>query len=178
MTIQEFIERTGFAPTDDYYHSVIEPEYMASSENDKDKWCKQWKKNGGIQKAYDALREQAANDYAKVLSLENEVKDLKEQLSRLKVMNDSQSQIIRDEREKLFNANQANEKLNNERKDLIDDRTKLMYSLIGISERYSSSELRELIINEIGFKAYIAYKLENDMNIWQLDKDAIIDNLK
>ena len=39
-------------------------------------------------------------------------------------------------------------------------------------------ELRELIINEIGFKAYIAYKLENDMNIWQLDKDAIIDNLK
>ena len=66
MTIQEFTDRTGFAPTESYYHSVIEPEYMASN-IEKDAWCKQWKRNGGIQKAYDALREQAANDYAKVL---------------------------------------------------------------------------------------------------------------
>lgn len=178
MTIQEFTDRTGFAPTESYYHSVIEPEYMASSENDKDKWCKQWKKNGGIQKAYDALRKEVSDYYANIQALEFEVKYLKEKASQLNELNNNQSQIIRDEREKLFNANQANEKLNNERKDRIDDRSKLMYSLIGISERYSSSELRELIINEIGFKAYIAYKLENDMNIWQLDKDAIIDNLK
>ena len=50
MLISEFIDRTGFRPTEDYYHTVIEPEYNASN-LDKDAWCKQWKKNGGIQKA-------------------------------------------------------------------------------------------------------------------------------
>lgn len=164
MTIQEFIERTGFAPTESYYHSVIEPEYMASSENDKDKWCKQWKKNGGIQNAYDALRKQASNDFANVLSLENEVKNLREELSRLKEMNNNQSQIIQDEREKVFQFGIWKDKL--------------LPELLEISERYSSAELREIVINEIGFKNYISYKFEHDMNIWQLDKDAIIDNLK
>lgn len=170
MTIQEFTDRTGFAPTESYYHSVIEPEYMASN-IEKDAWCKQWKKNGGIQKAYDALREQAANDYAKVLSLENDVK-------KLKCMNDTQSEIIRDEREKSFVLSQALDKAKSDLNAVQEREQSMMYELLEISEKYSSSELRELIINEIGFKAYIAYKLENDMNIWQLDKDAIIDNLK
>lgn len=164
MTIQEFIERTGFAPTESYYHSVIEPEYMASSENDKDKWCKQWKKNGGIQKAYNAICKDAADSHLRLTTIEPLMKNLRDEKKELR----DEIKILRDE----------NEALRNDRKDRIDDRSKLMYSLIGISERYSSSELRELIINEIGFKAYIAYKLENDMNIWQLDKDAIIDNLK
>ena len=154
MTIQEFTDRTGFAPTESYYHSVIEPEYMASSENDKDKWCKQWKKNGGIQKAYDAICKDAADSHLRLTTIEPLMKNLRDEKRDLR----DEIKILREEN--------------------IDDRSKLMYSLIGISERYSSSELRELIINEIGFKAYIAYKLENDMNIWQLDKDAIIDNLK
>lgn len=70
MLISEFIDRTGFRPTEDYYHTEIEPAYNRSN-LDKDAWCKQWKKNGGIQKAYDALKEQAANEYANVLSLES-----------------------------------------------------------------------------------------------------------
>ena len=134
---------------------------------DKRDWCKQWKKNGGIQKAYDALREQAANDYAKVLSLENEVKNLKEQLSRLKDMNDSQSQIIRDEREKIFDANQAIEKLDNERKDLIE-------FLINSAEKWSATDIREKVIEMIGAKEYIRYKLEHDLNLWELDKKLIM----
>lgn len=170
MLISEFIDRTGFRPTEDYYHTVIEPEYE-KSDLDKDVWCKQWKKNGGIQKAYDALKEQAANEYANVLSLENEVKKLKE-------MNDNQSQVIRDEREKSFELSQT---LDNAMSDLNaaqEREQSMMYELLEISEKYSSAELREIIINAIGFKNYIAYKFEHDMNIWQLDRDAIIENLK
>ena len=164
MIISEFIEKTGFTPTDNYYYTVIEPEYMASGEIDKDKWCKQWKKNGGIQNAYDALRKQASNDSANVLSLENEVKNLREELSRLKEMNNNQSQIIQDEREKVFQFGIWKDKL--------------LPELLEISERYSSAELREIVINEIGFKNYISYKFEHDMAIWQLDRDRIIENLK
>ena len=166
MMINEFVDLTGFKPTDDYYHTEIESIYERS-DMDKRDWCKQWKKNGGIQKAYDALREQAANDYANVLSLENEVKNLKEQLSRLKDMNDSQSQIIRDEREKLFDANQANEKLNNERNDLIE-------FLINSAEEWGASDIRERVISMIGAKEYIRYKIEHDLRLWDLDKKLIM----
>ena len=163
MLISEFIDRTGFRPTEDYYHTVIEPEYE-KSDLDKDVWCKQWKKNGGIQKAYDALKEQAANEYANVLSLENEVKNLKEKVSRLNELNNNQSQVIRDEREKSF--------------ELSTWKEELMPKLIEISETYSSIELRNLIIETIGFKAYISYKLEHDKAIWKVDRDQIIENLK
>lgn len=47
MMISEFIERTGFEPTYVEYLNDIEPEYMGT-EMDKDAFCKQWKKNGGI----------------------------------------------------------------------------------------------------------------------------------
>lgn len=170
MLISEFIDRTGFRPTEDYYYTVIEPEYNAS-DLEKDAWCKQWKKNGGIQKAYDALREQASNEYANVLSLENEVKKLKE-------MNDNQSKVICDEREKSFELSQT---LDNAMSDLNaaqEKEYKMMYELLEISEKYSSAELREIVINAIGFKAYIAYKFEHDKCIWQLDRDKIIENLK
>lgn len=170
MLISEFIDRTGFRPTEDFYHTEIEPEYNRSN-LDKDAWCKQWKKNGGIQKAYDAMSKQAANEYANVLSLENEVKNLKE-------MNDNQSKVIRDEREKNFELSQA---LDNAMSDLNaaqEREQSMMYELLEISERYSSAELREIVINAIGFKEYISYKFEHDMAIWQLDRDKIIENLK
>lgn len=163
MLISEFIERTGFRPTEDYYHTVIEPEYN-ESDLEKDAWCKQWKKNGGIQKAYDAMSKEAANEYCKVLSLEEQVKNLKEELSHLKEMNDNQSQVIRDEREKIF--------------EFTTWKDKLIPGLLEISEKYSSAELREIVINAIGFKEYISYKFEHDMAIWQLDRDKIIENLK
>lgn len=159
MLISEFIDRTGFRPTEDYYHTVIEPEYN-KSDLDKDAWCKQWKKQGGIQKAYDAMCKQGANDYCKVLSLEEENKKLRGQIAALRDENKDISKM----NEELISDNDAH--------------INLMYSLIEISERYSSSELREVIINEIGFKNYIAYKFEHDMNIWQLDRDKIIENLK
>ena len=163
MLISEFIDRTGFRPTEDYYHTVIEPEYNRSN-LDKDAWCKQWKKNGGIQKAYDALKEQAANEYANVLSLESKNRELNKMIASmnedLTIYKERLETVISD-----LNAAQEREQ-------------SMIYELLEISEKYSSAELREIVINAIGFKAYISYKFEHDRNIWQLDRDEIIERMK
>lgn len=41
MLISEFIDRTGYRPTDREYHSVIEPAYYVYP-HDKDSFCHQW----------------------------------------------------------------------------------------------------------------------------------------
>lgn len=48
MMKSEFIERTGFEPTEAEYRE-IEAEYMGCN-IDKDEFCKTWKKQGGIQR--------------------------------------------------------------------------------------------------------------------------------
>lgn len=48
MMKSEFIERTGFEPTEAEYRE-IEAEYMGC-DIDKDEFCKRWKKQGGIQR--------------------------------------------------------------------------------------------------------------------------------
>ncbi len=48
MMRSEFIERIGFEPTADEY-AEIEQEYMGC-DIDKDLFCKQWKKQGGIER--------------------------------------------------------------------------------------------------------------------------------
>lgn len=48
MMKSEFIERTGFEPTEAEYRE-IEAEYMGC-DIDKDEFCKTWKKQGGIQR--------------------------------------------------------------------------------------------------------------------------------
>ena len=163
MLISEFIDRTGFRPTEDYYHTVIEPEYNAS-DLEKDAWCKQWKKNGGIQKAYDALKEQAANEYANVLSLESKNREL--------------SKMIASMDEDLTKYKELSETAMSDLNAAQEREQSMMYELLEISEKYSSAELREIVINAIGFKEYITYKFEHDMAIWQLDRDKIIENLK
>ena len=55
MMIDEFIKLTGFTPDQDYYVNVIEREYN-NSVLDKREWCKKWLKDGGIQKAYIAMK--------------------------------------------------------------------------------------------------------------------------
>ena len=48
MMKSEFIERTGFEPTEAEYRE-IEAEYMGC-DIDKDEFCKTWKRQGGIQR--------------------------------------------------------------------------------------------------------------------------------
>ena len=163
MLISEFIDRTGFRPTEDYYYTVIEPEYIAS-DLEKDAWCKQWKKNGGIQKAYDALKEQAANEYANVLSLESKNRELNKMIAS---MDEDLTKYKEISETAMSDLNAAQER-----------EQSMMYELLEISEKYSSAELREIVINAIGFKAYISYKFEHDKNIWQLDRDEIIERMK
>ena len=53
MTRQEFIDRTGFTPTEDHFKAIHE-EYMAAGDGvDKDTFCERWLKNNGPQQAYD-----------------------------------------------------------------------------------------------------------------------------
>lgn len=163
MLISEFIDRTGFRPTEDYYHTVIEPEYNAS-DLEKDAWCKQWKKNGGIQKAYDALKVQAANEYANVLSLESKNRELNKMIAS---MDEDLTKYKELSETAMSDLNAAQER-----------EQSMMYELLEISEKYSSAELREIVINAIGFKAYIAYKFEHDKCIWQLDRDEIINRMQ
>ena len=70
-------------------------------------------------------------------------------------------------KQKLFDANQAIEKLDNERKDLIE-------FLINSAEKWSATDIREKVIEMIGAKEYIRYKLEHDLNLWELDKKLIM----
>ena len=163
MLISEFIDRTGFRPTEDYYHTVIEPEYNAS-DLEKGAWCKQWKKNGGIQKAYDALKEQASNEYANILSLESKNRELNKMIASMD--------------EDLTKYKELSETAMSDLNSAQEREQSMMYELLEISEKYSSAELREIVINAIGFKAYISYKFEHDKNIWQLDRDEIIERMK
>lgn len=52
MMKQEFEERANLKVSPECYHTFIEPGYNASN-LDKDEWVKEWKKNGGVQAAYD-----------------------------------------------------------------------------------------------------------------------------
>lgn len=162
MLISEFIDRTGFRPTEDYYHTEIEPEYNRSN-LDKDAWCKQWKKNGGIQKAYDAMCKAAHNQALRVNGLESNVDAKTKEIADLrKKFEDVKERLF--EKEQLMNTTQESENA-------------MMETLIEISETYSARELRDLIIGKIGFKAYISYKFEHDKAIWKVDREDIVKSL-
>ena len=83
MTLQEFTKLTGLNPTEDYYHTVIEPEYNRSTLEKQD-WCANWVAKGGIQKAYDALKTELSD--AQKSSAE-EIKQLEEVIDRLQKEN-------------------------------------------------------------------------------------------
>lgn len=51
-------------------------------------------------------------------------------------------------------------------------------TLIDISEESSSAPLRAFIINHIGFKAYITYKLKQKKAIWSIDTDMLTSSLE
>lgn len=57
MLLEEFAQRTHFATSQKYFFEVIHEDYIKSG-LDKDAFCKQWKKQGGYQKAYDAMCEE------------------------------------------------------------------------------------------------------------------------
>lgn len=93
MMLEEFAKLTGFTPDQDYYNAYIEPEYL-ESDLDKISWCKQWVKNGGIQKVYNDLNEVCdiyKNSYENTIKEYRSLRDDYDKL--LKEKNDSFSEI-------------------------------------------------------------------------------------
>ena len=164
MNIQEFSKLAGFTPTEYYYHNVIEVEYMRSSIQDKAEWVKLWKKDGGIQKAYDAFISKAVNQQAYISNLETKLDEMNEAVEVL------------ERKCKAFKNTIAmdNEYMNTQRKE----RKELMYFLIESAEKWSASDIREKVIDIIGAKEYISYKLEHGLNLWDVDKKLIIECMK
>lgn len=91
MMKSEFIERTGFEPTEAEYRE-IEAEYMGC-DIDKDEFCKTWKKQGGVQRLMrlrarrieelEAELVKEKNDYDRtgMLSIVPRLMNLKKQIS-------------------------------------------------------------------------------------------------
>lgn len=142
MMKQEFEERANFKISMECYHSLIEPEYNASK-LDKDEWVKEWKKNGGIQSAYDWEKKRAntCQKGNKVLTEESIEMD-----------------------EKLAEKTHAN--------------MRLAEYLIEKGTQYSDSEMLNKAKGILGEKAYIIYKLENNIELTDEDKKFILANLK
>lgn len=142
MMKQEFEERANFKISLECYHSLIEPDYNASK-LDKDEWVKEWKKNGGIQAAYD-WEKKRANNYQKG--------------------NKSLTEESIEMDEKLAEQTHAN--------------MRLAEYLIEKGTKYSDSEMLNKAKGILGEKAYITYKLENNIELTDEDKKFILANLK
>lgn len=156
MLQQEFEERVGFTVTSDCYHQFIEPEYNVSK-LEKDEWCKKWKKDQGIQRAYSWMAK-------RVEKLEKQCTILSETLDKNEV-NATEIKRLKDEAQ--VNA------------DTLADRNKqisdLCAFLIEQSQALGTMELRNKAIQLMGAKDYIRYKLVHDVPLWEADRNLLID---
>lgn len=156
MLQQEFEEKVGFTVTSDCYHVCIEPEYNASKLG-KDEWCKQWKKDHGIQRAYSWMAK-------RVEELEKRTKEM--------------GNILADNEAKVQEINRLRIELETT-SNCLDARNKQLSDLnifmIEQSNAYSSSELRAKAIKLMGAKEYLRYKLANNLSLWEADRNMLID---
>ncbi len=163
MLLQEFVKLTGFEPTIEYFDEVIHPAYM-ESKDDKETWCKAWKRKGGIQAAYEWLHR----------------------------YNESVEKIAKREREDATKQREENAKLTREcidlhhREDALttqvlsleQERKELIEFLIQQAEKWSATDLRAQVIAMIGERAYLAYKIEHGLTLWEEDRALLVATLK
>lgn len=105
MMIHEFIERTGYKPTNEEYHYIEESYYEADTVS-KDEFCKQWKKDQKSGKWAMELKFRMALDAQKA---EYEAK-IEEQEETLQFYRE-QFEIKRDLEQKVKAQNELLEKL-------------------------------------------------------------------
>lgn len=108
MMLEEFAKLTGFKPDQEYYHAYIEPEYL-ESDLDKLSWCKQWVKNGGIQKVYNDLNE-VCDIYKN--SYENAIKEYRS-------LRDDYDKLLKEKNDFLEGRNEALKKIESS-KNILD----------------------------------------------------------
>ena len=159
MLLHEFIVRTGFVPTEDYYHKEIEPEYNRSR-LDKNEWCKEWKKKGGIQKAFDYMCKEAANEHCKAIALDNENKTLKEELASIK---DDLS-----EHERICDSLRAF------KAEKIAEHDEMAEFLVVQTEKQSAADIRAKAIEMLGASGYLRRKIEKGYDLWVVDRELLM----
>lgn len=156
MLQSEFEERVGFTVTADCYNQFIEPEYSVSK-LEKDEWCKKWKKDQGIQRAYSWMAKKVE---ALSKCYDDASKKLADYDARVKEIN-----LLKDEAQ--VNA------------DTLADRNKqisdLCAFLIEQSQTLGTMELRNKAIQLMGAKDYLRYKLVHDIPLWEADRNLLID---
>ena len=81
MLKEEFIQRTGFNPSDEDY-KVIEKEYYEFGGN-KDQFCVDWLKNNGIQNLYDKATNRYKDAEQEVLNLRNHIETMEIRIDRM-----------------------------------------------------------------------------------------------
>ena len=156
MLQQEFEERVGFTVTSDCYHEYIEPEYNASKLG-KDEWCKQWKKDHGIQRVYSWMAKR--------------VEELKKQCTILSETLDK-NEVNATEIKRLKDEAQVNADTLADRNKQISD---LCAFLIEQSQALGTMELRNKAVQLMGAKEYLRYKLANNLTLWEADRNMLID---
>ena len=93
MMLEEFSKLTGFTPDQGYYYLFIEKEYM-NSKLEKKEWCEQWLANGGIQKAYDYMKNERYTYKASYEQVVHEYRNIQEDYDKLlKEKNDAIKEI-------------------------------------------------------------------------------------
>lgn len=156
MLQSEFEERVGFTVTSDCYHECIEPEYNASK-LEKDEWCKQWKKDHGIQRAYSWMAKRV-----------EELEKFTEEMGNVFADNEAKVQEIDDLKTSLENVSDS---LASRNKQL----SELLCFMIEQSNAYGSTGLRAKVIELMGAKEYLRYKLANNLSLWEVDRNLLID---
>ena len=167
---KEFEDRANFKVSTDCYHKLIEPEYNASN-LDKDEWVKEWKKQGGIQKAYEweQHRREAAEKEAKhELGITEEIGNERD-LYKKKAENLQKSASLN-----LKELQETEEELS----DLRERYETLAETLIGKAAYYNDEELMDTAKAILGDKRYISFKLHNNLELTEEDKELILSNMK
>lgn len=170
MMQQEFEDRAKFEVSADCYHKCIEPEYNASK-LDKDEWVKEWKKNGGIQKAYDWERtnRQQAQKQAKELDAIN--RDISEERNFYK--------------EKAENLEKGHKAMVEKSKEMDNKLAVAMDVYIQLAEfititgtKHKDEPMLRKAKEILGAKRYITFKLTNNIELTEQDKKLIMAYLK
>lgn len=133
MMKSEFIERTGFEPTEAEYRE-IEAEYMGC-DIDKDEFCKTWKKQGGIQRL---MRLRAR----RIEELEAELVKEKNDYDRMDAQYCKKINRLNDEKNSELNIlKHDNEVLKSNQKRIADQ-------LVKESERANEAERKLAVLKE------------------------------
>lgn len=63
-------------------------------------------------------------------------------------------------------------------RELYEERKSLVNFLIDQAEKWSASDLREKAISMIGGREYLRRKIDKGYNLWEADKELLLDILK